>query len=300
MLKWIGIEKALIQSEQQKESAKSFLATVKAAGIEVRILDTEEEITKKPEASEGLLICSGTNKSSFLEKYIRRLPIVGLVEPGAWGGYGLSYVVEGFQGLDVTYLDIIYHRFHGIALTIAVTERMVIREITPEDVPKLYQAGISIRNPNDTEEFSLKGVIEEVDYVRAYIENMYSYYQYGVWILCKPNQNLLGVAGYDHIESEKLPVNSKARKLAENGFCLQAGYHICYNYRRQGYALEALNAVVTYGFQSVGVEEVLLLIEPYNKPSLKLAAKAGFSYMETVMYKGKTVKVYRYERSVGI
>lgn len=299
MLKWIGIEESLLQLELQREYVKVFMTDAEMAGLQIQVVNDTTELN----LSEGILILDGLSVDSCFKDIIGQMPVIGFVSPGEFDCYGIRYVIESFEGIDVVYLNMVYNRFHGISLTIANTGRVVLREITVEDVPALYEAGISLQNSQGIVSEDCAGLVmkqhvmeaelkEELEYVSAYINGMYHYYNYGMWALCKPSKELLGIAGYDHIDQEDLPVDSKARAVAEICFCLQAGYHICYNYRRQGYGLEALQAVVRYGFEYIGVEAVLLLIEPHNIPSLKLAQKAGFSSLERTLYQGKEVEVY--------
>lgn len=233
---------------------------------------------------------------------------------------GIRYIIESFEGVEPAYLQMVYHRFYHIPMIVAETKRGILREITTEDVSVLWERGITLRTgngatykvPENSKLMDWKQNEslwkEEQEFVQAYVSNMYEFYNYGMWIFQKLESNkenqtaicgdsltqeaVLGIAGFDHIEPEELPEESLLRHIAKEHFCLQVGYHICYNYRRQGYGLEALQTVVKYGFESIEVDEIVLLIAPDNFPSIKLAKKAGFAYLESTIYQGTPVEVY--------
>ena len=50
-----------------------------------------------------------------------------------------AYCVEGMDAVDDTYKERVYRRFHGIPWDITETVRLKIREITVDDVPRLYE-----------------------------------------------------------------------------------------------------------------------------------------------------------------
>lgn len=331
MLKWIGLEESLFELENQSEYLEIFVKHVELAGIKVISHSNKDvDFFKNMPRLEGLIILNGTE--THLQDLIGKMPVIGFdarsgfhkeqlseqhafMESGCSMPEGIRYVIESFQGIDIEYLQMVYNRFYDIPVIIARNYREVLREITLEDVPVLWEAGISIRNMdgNVDEDMSLE---KEMEFVKAYISNMYHFYNYGMWILCKPDKKdvelqecpkkerngqlcnqredevILGIAGFDHIDPEDLPEKSLARQEVENKFCLQAGYHISYNYRQQRYGHEALQVIVKYGFEHIGVDEIMLFIEPQNTPSKKLAGKAGFTYLENTFYQGKEIEVY--------
>ncbi len=344
MLKWIGIQEDLYKLEEEKEYIQLFVRKIEGYGID--ILRLPEPISGR-KVSEGLVIIDARN--TYQRELIGNMPVIGfdtrqclenkLIARQLPMAEGIPYIIESFEGLDMDYVQMVYHRYHKRPLDIARTKRGILREITLEDIPTLWQMGISIRSFHgcadkaaslqdgilSEKQISLEEQVplEESEFVKAYIKSMYEFYNYGMWILCKtqralwtdnkyvhwehkhvsedriqPEGSIMGIAGLDHIDLEALPENSIIKEKAERYFCLQAGYHIGYNYRRQGYGLETLQAVVAYGFQYIGVEAVILLIESQNIPSLKLAGKAGFTYWESITYRGKSVEVYGMENWV--
>lgn len=318
MLKWIGIEESLFDLENQKENVDKFVKEIELAGMSLFVLqndtynieetakvcDGENSWNEDRKLSEGLFILNGekTNRVDWIGK----LPIIGFdirntAKYSSSMPVGIRYVIESFEGIEEEYLQMVYHRFYKLPLTIAQTKRGILREITIDDVSTLWKMGIFIQNMDGSVENRLS-LEDEMEFVKAYISNMYQFYNYGMWLFCPPrksdssnsqqNAEVFGIVGFDHIDPEDLPEKSLIRAIVQEQYCLQIGYHIYYNYRRQGYGLEALQKVVAYGQKSIGVDRVILFIEPQNKPSIQLAKKAGFTYLESTIYQEKQVEVY--------
>jgi RimJ/RimL family protein N-acetyltransferase len=57
---------------------------------------------------------------------------------------------------------------------------------------------------------------------------------------------------------------------------LEMGYTVFPRYRRQGYAQEAIQALMHWAWDEFSVSRFRLSISPENRPSLALAAKLGF------------------------
>ena len=121
---------------------------------------------------------------------------------------------------------------------------------------------------------------EEREYQQAYIEQMYRFYGYGMWIVCDRNTGeLIGRAGVEHRE--------------ELGGELELGYAIGVPWQRQGYATEVCNAILTYVKEELMLPSVSCLIETGNVVSEHLAQKLGFHYCETVQIDGKQMRKYK-------
>lgn len=104
---------------------------------------------------------------------------------------GVRMLVEGFEEVDSLFLERVYEREHHLPWEIARTDRWILREFTMDDMDglvELYdQPGVSYRIENGKK---VPGYIEpllpreeEEEYQRCYIENMYGYFEYGMWIV---------------------------------------------------------------------------------------------------------------------
>ncbi len=92
------------------------------------------------------------------------------------------YCVESLEDIDGEYLERIYRRTKGIPWNIVETEHLLIREIIPEDVPRLYElySDDSITKYMDN---LYSDPEQELSYTRDYIQNIYGFYGYGMWII---------------------------------------------------------------------------------------------------------------------
>lgn len=68
--------------------------------------------------------------------------------------------------------------------------------------------------------------------------------------------------------------------------CAELGYVIEPGFQRQGLASEALMAVARYSFENHELRKLLLLIEPRNLASIKVAEKVGFRCHDCLEKKG--------------
>lgn len=87
-------------------------------------------------------------------------------------------------------------------------------------------------------------------------------------IMLRSSQTMVGSIAF-HMASEPEPV----RPLGPGG--VEFGYTIFPEFRRQGYATEACQALMAWA-QQQGVTRFVLSISPQNQPSLRIAAHFGF------------------------
>jgi RimJ/RimL family protein N-acetyltransferase len=172
-----------------------------------------------------------------------------------------AYCVESLDDIDDEYLERIYRRFRGIPWDIIETERLLIREITVLDVPRLYEL---------YEDESITRYMEplfpqmerELEYTRNYIENVYKFYGYGMWVIVEKKSNLVvGRVGLEYKE----------------GFeGLELGFMLGVKYQHMGYAYEACSAVLSYGETELFQREFCAYVDENNVSSINLCKKLGF------------------------
>lgn len=193
--------------------------------------------------------------------------------------YGAEYLTESLDNLDYYFLERVYQRKHGIPWRVIETPRCCFREITLSDLPELY-ALYSQKGMTDYME-PLYGREEETAYTKAYIENMYRFYGYGMWLVRDRKTNeLIGRAGFDHFE-------------AEGKLLLEMGYAISVFRQRQGYGYEVCRAMVEYAKEAeLGFDRIYCFVWEGNAASFALLAKLGFSFLDMQIRAGK--KLFRY------
>jgi len=78
----------------------------------------------------------------------------------------------------------------------------------------------------------------------------------------KETNEMIGGAGYWRIIKEH--------------FRAEIGYQLMPEYWRKGYSLEALKAVIQFGFEKMGLHSIEANVNPKNTPSIKILEKLGF------------------------
>ena len=82
-----------------------------------------------------------------------------------------------------------------------------------------------------------------------------------------------------HIGFHTLPGAEYLKPYAPDS--VEFGYSIFPNYRRMGYASEAVRAIMDWATREHGVTHFIVSISPTNEPSLRLAQKFGFHRVGT-------------------
>ena len=180
--------------------------------------------------------------------------------PGAW------MVAEGLDDVDEEFFLQVYLREHGLPWTPITTERCYLRELTMEDLDALFALyeGEGITDYLEP----LYPREEEEAYQRAYIDNIYRYYGYGMWLVCKKaTDEIIGRAGLEHRDYG-------------NGAELEMGYLIAAGEQRKGYATEVCRALIAFAEEMPEFERINCLIHRDNKVSLHLMDKLGFIFLE--------------------
>lgn len=172
------------------------------------------------------------------------------------------YACEQPAELDGDYLDKVYRRSLGLPWDILETERCYVRETVPEDADEffgIYSApGMTLYNDGISPELEM-----ERQYIRDYIDKVYRFYNFGVWsILKKETHEVIGRAGFSYREGFEGP---------------ELGYVIGRPWQGQGYATEVCSAILKYGFEELGFDEVHAFVRPENEASMRLCRKLGMT-----------------------
>ena len=168
---------------------------------------------------------------------------------------GTRYAVESLAELDIEYLERVRRRYNHIPWDIGETDRCLIRELSLSDLPALYEL---YDKPGMTDYVEpLYDYETEIEYQKAYIENMYGFYEYGMWLVfSKETGKLIGRAGLEHDE---------------------LGYMIAPELWNQGYATEVCRFIIDYARENTDFEELYCRIDERNEASVRLAKKLGFT-----------------------
>ncbi len=167
---------------------------------------------------------------------------------------GTRYAVESLAELDIEYLERVRRRYNHIPWDIGETDRCLIRELSLSDLPALYE----LYDKSGMTDFvePLYDYETELEYQKAYIENMYGFYEYGMWLVfSKETGKLIGRAGLEHNEM---------------------GYMIAPEFQNLGYATEVCRFIVDYARKNTDFEELYCRIDEKNVASVRLAKRLGF------------------------
>lgn len=189
-------------------------------------------------------------------------------------------IVEGFDEVDYDFLLKCYQRAKNLPWKILETERCYLRELTLDDLDALYAI---YAKPGVTDYMEdLFNRVEEEEYQRAYISNMYRYYGYGMWLVCKKeNDTIIGRAGLEHRDYH-------------DEYELEMGYLITPEEQRKGYATEVCKALMTYAKENLDFSRINCLIDVDNTISKHMIERLGFDLCEKMMINGDEMDRYIY------
>ena len=127
---------------------------------------------------------------------------------------------------------------------------------------------------------------EEREYTRKYIENMYGFYGFGMWIVQRlDNGRIIGRAGLN---------------VREEYDDLELGYIIRKDEQKKGYAKEVCQAIIQYAVEELEVQDLNAFIHPDNTDSIKLINKLKFHKKERVNLEERYLDRYVWNKnSIG-
>lgn len=216
------------------------------------------------------------------------LKCIGYVEPNRQGTdlFGCcAYVIEGWEGIGYSFIKRVFCRLDGMPLVIAETEHLIIRELVQSDVPRLCE----ICGQDSVRAFIGDigdDIQEEAGKHRAYIEQVYRFYDYGYWgVYDRQSGVLIGRCG---IQDNVIDGTAE----------VELGYLLAEEQRGKGYAKEAVNAVLAYAFRELGIPRVVAVIDKKNTASLHVAENCGMLWEKDIVkadigkQTGRSCRVY--------
>lgn len=188
---------------------------------------------------------------------------------------GAELVTDSLQELDRISIEETLLRGLGLPVTIAATERLVIREIAEADAACLYQMSLQegmeylfhdSQNENGASEncFAPERML-------SYIKTVYRFCGYGLWGVWKKGCKLIGCCGLSDPQQETMQTEGE----------LELQYMLAPEERHKGYGAEMCSAALDYAFERVQCEQVSVRIHKENEPSIRLAFRLGFAFDQT-------------------
>lgn len=156
------------------------------------------------------------------------------------------------------------------------TERLYLREMTPEDAESAYLLNLDpevIRYTGDNP-------FESVEEAKAFLGQYTHYQQYGFgrWaVILKETGEYLGWCGLKYTP-----------ELDE----FDIGYRFMQKFWGYGYATEAAEACMQYGFEKLMIPAIVGRAMPENAASVRVLEKIGLTYLENRFTDGTEEIIY--------
>lgn len=223
--------------------------------------DRAELLLGKTTENRNILLIAASQKLLDLAEE-KNIPTIGYQPAGSDQFLHADMIAEGFEDADFTFFQRVYERHFHIPWTILETERCIVRELALSDLDALFAM---YEEPGMTDYMEpLYEYETEREYQKAYIENMYEFYGYGMWLVFeKETGSLIGRAGIE--QREELDDGQ------ELGYAIRPAKQGC------GYAYEVCQAILSYAKCELGITRLHCLIQKENTRSMKLAEKLGFT-----------------------
>lgn len=158
------------------------------------------------------------------------------------------------------------------------TLRLTIRKISLSDTQQLKP----ILGEPDGMRYPLKRPLDESG-VAEFIHEILSHYEkynYGLWALFNNESGeLIGLAGLIRQRIDGTPFVELTCKLAKK-------------YRGRGFAIEATKAIKEHAFASLGITQLISIVEPGNIAAMKVALRLGMLRLLSTKFCGLNVDVY--------
>lgn len=187
------------------------------------------------------------------------------------------YAVEDVFSLEYRSYEEAFKRLAGLPWDILETDRLKVRESTVEDVDDFYRI---YKEPSIT--LYMEDLYQEKEaehaYMKAYIDQIYGFYGYGLWtVVLKKTGQVIGRAGLSIREGYDLP---------ELGFVIDAAY------QNQGYGFEVCKGILAYAKAELAFDMVQALTDARNLISKHLLEKLGFVFRRDVPGSDRTYQLF--------
>jgi RimJ/RimL family protein N-acetyltransferase len=161
------------------------------------------------------------------------------------------------------------------------TERLILRPMEPGDAEELH----AVHADPSTFEYigspppaSIEETEARIQRIRARLEDAVS----GPWaVVEKASGRLIGDAGL---------------QILEDGPEVELGYKLGPEYRGRGFATEAGRACLAYGFETLGLDQIVAVAWPENTASWRVMEKLGMTRVGPGHHYGHDTLLYRITR----
>ena len=161
------------------------------------------------------------------------------------------------------------------------TERLLLREMTQDDLPALQ----GILQDEETM-YAYNGAFDEAE-TQAWLDRQlsrYAQFGFGLWaVVLKESGGMIGQCGL-------------TMQLWRGDEVLEVGYLFNRAFWHHGYATEAARGCMEYAFNRLGAKEICSIIRETNQPSRRVAERNGLVLRDSWVkhYRGVDMPHVRY------
>ena len=180
--------------------------------------------------------------------------------------YDIDLVVSGFEEIDSVFLIKLWCHKNGFPCTIAITDRTIIRELCRDDIEEVIRVSRQGHILKFVEDGRLSEA-EQEERLLSYIDNIYRYYDFGIWgIFGKTDNELIGVISLDLLSNDGI-------------YEYETGFFIRKERTGRGFGTEALEAVISYSAAQLRIARLVAVTDRSNEAAISLLLKCGFERM---------------------
>jgi RimJ/RimL family protein N-acetyltransferase len=157
------------------------------------------------------------------------------------------------------------------------TDRLLLRELNPNDAEDFYQLNL---NPNVIK-YTGNSAFKSVEEAKRFLENYqdYTLNGYGRWaVINKISNKFIGWSGLKFGEMENET---------------DIGFRFFEEEWGRGYATESAFACLHYGFEKLNLNRIVGRAMKENIASIKVLEKIGLEYEKDVEFDGKEAVIYK-------
>jgi [ribosomal protein S5]-alanine N-acetyltransferase len=169
----------------------------------------------------------------------------------------------------------------------AETERLILREVTPEDLDGFY----TLDSDQEVHRYLGNHPVsdrEKLLEIIHFIRDQYAQHGIGRWAMVEKSTGaFIGWTGLKYVQE---PINHPTPYY-------DLGYRLIQKYWGQGYATESAVASLNYGFDVLQIPEIFAAADVHNAPSNRILTKLGFTKLEPFLYDDALHNWYRLDRA---
>lgn len=170
-------------------------------------------------------------------------------------------------------------------MTILETERLVLRELVPDDAPFMLEL---LNEPSYIRNIADRGV-RDLDGARRYLEERwrasYARHGFGLWVVVERASGaatgLCGLVRRDGLDD------------------VDIGYAFLPTFWGRGYAIESALGVKAHARDVVGLTRLVAIVVPDNLPSIRVLECLGMRFERTLRLPGETTDLALYAVELG-